>query len=141
MESSISDRPNAEPIFTDKFQSLGFPNHVHFPPLLLPRYKFLKGHCLSSSNQKGPNIVTVTIRHTKIQLHFRRALNAGFFQYQLRLNASSFGWISNLMVREGTSGFQLAWYVIWKPGDGNLSAKIGSALGRSEIELSTLVSL
>ena len=41
------------------------------------------------------------------------------FRYYLKSSASSFGWISNIIVREETSGFQLAWCVVWNLCDGD----------------------
>ena len=101
-----------------------------------------------------------TSRRTKIQLCLRRASILQFsilfevyrfefwtdFKYNgVRRNL----WLSACLVHDLKAerwdekkplAFSF-WYVIWKPSDGNLSVKIGLALGRSEIELSTLVSL
>ena len=72
------------------------------------------------ANHRGANVVMAASRHTKIQLRFLGVPNAGFFKFYLRSSASSFGRISDIMAWKETSGFQLAWCVIWNLYDRNL---------------------
>ena len=87
--------------------------------LPLPRDKFMKGH-------------------TKVQLQCNWASPAGF-------PSTLFGILHvdiwNEMVWEETSGFQLAWHMVWKLCDGFFFDENCLGAGLVRIQLSTLVSL
>ena len=55
-------------------------------------------------------------------------------------SSKCFGRIANQMVRESW-GFQLTWCVVWNPYDDDLLVNFGSALDRSDWDISSLVSL